>query len=265
MLWYVSTHAIERYQERFAPGLMWQEVREELERIGLDAIPLGKAHRGGDLYGSPHTPSALYVVSCDAPGAMHTLITILPAGDSRLNKTTYSINDAHRPGGQTRVAIEQMRTRVEFDIDDALDPLSWLVIVCVIVEHMRSGVVSRERLAECSQNARRYYDGKLTQARISRLSQFTQAVSAVVQDTILHDVIASGLTCPDFIAAVHLVACSEGIRESRIPKHLAQSFSALCEACDATATELGTAVAATPSPKIQKRNHLQEMNSEQSS
>lgn len=77
--WWITQHALVRFQERFAPGHTLDEAGALLRVISVDAIDVGAARRGRmELHAD--WPAVRFVVSNDVgPSGKPSLLTVLDA------------------------------------------------------------------------------------------------------------------------------------------------------------------------------------------
>ena len=78
--WWVTAHAVDRWQDRYAPGVMWADARIALQALAQDAVRLNDgATPGRDLYMHPAWPTLRFVVARATPGRLPALITVVDA------------------------------------------------------------------------------------------------------------------------------------------------------------------------------------------
>jgi hypothetical protein len=83
--WYVTTHAIDRYVERFEPLWTGEQARAELEAVSAWATEVGPLTSGDDLYRDPLSPRVGYVVRNDTRMGLPSLMTVFAADVARRN------------------------------------------------------------------------------------------------------------------------------------------------------------------------------------
>jgi hypothetical protein len=77
--WWISLHALDRWQERFRPDLSRDDAGNLLRTLSANAVDAGEAPRGGhrvELH--PELPEVRFVVSRDvSETGLRTLVTVL--------------------------------------------------------------------------------------------------------------------------------------------------------------------------------------------
>lgn len=78
--WFISPHAVRRYQRRVAPGLSYEQALADLVRLSTDAHHVRTLATGLDLWRGPK-PQRLRCYVGQGTGALPVLVTVLAGCD----------------------------------------------------------------------------------------------------------------------------------------------------------------------------------------
>ncbi len=90
--WQITTHALHRWQERWAPDLPAREVEARLHRLLDTATDSGEVRGGKRVFRTPESADSLFLVALDVPG-VRLLVTVIP---SRAHDTSFETGAHYR-------------------------------------------------------------------------------------------------------------------------------------------------------------------------
>lgn len=86
-VWWLTGHAIDRWQERYEPHAHRDDAALTLVTISREAQDTGaETHDGRPVFWHPSWPAARFVVARATPGMLPTLVTVLDAAEMRVSK-----------------------------------------------------------------------------------------------------------------------------------------------------------------------------------